>query len=88
MTVKIEVFYVPMCPDCVVTRELVRRAAQSIRGEIEIEEINAWSAEGQARASMYHVSRFPTIVIAGATKIVGVPGEERLREAMEKKIQA
>lgn len=86
MPVKIEVFYTEMCPYCPAALELVRKVSAKF-SDIIVEEVNASTSEGMARADEYQIFSVPTIVINGKVAFVGVPDKEELVKAVETKLE-
>lgn len=83
MTVMIELFYSPMCPNCPEAKKVVMEITDEYNGKIRVHEINILSSVGQEKAQIYNVKGVPTIILNGRTKIVGVPTLEQLREKLQ-----
>jgi thioredoxin 1 len=86
MTVKVEVFYSPYCPNCPEAMKLVRDVCAKFR-DIEIEEVNCLEDDGKQRAIKYRISFVPTIVINGETKLIGIPNEDDFSKTIENELK-
>ncbi len=84
MPVKIEVFYSPTCPYCPAAIKVVRKIEKELKDQIEVEEINTFTIEGQLKAIKNGVYAVPTIILNGKERIVGVPNEHELLDLISK----
>lgn len=78
MTVKMELFYSPICPHCPKAKETLLEVLKKVNHEIRLDEVNVMSSEGLERAKKYNVIAVPTIVVNRRHKIVGTPRKEKL----------
>ncbi|MEM2111523.1 MAG: glutaredoxin domain-containing protein [Candidatus Bathyarchaeia archaeon] len=82
MTVKIELFYSPLCPYCLRAKELLLDALNNVNQEVHLEETNVLSNEGLEKAKVYGVTTVPTIIINNRHKVVGAHSQKRLVETI------
>ena len=74
--VKIEVYFSPVCPHCPGAKKLVSEVAARFGGEVEVEEVNTFTAEGIKRGMANEVMSVPTVIIEGEKRFVGFPFPE------------
>lgn len=86
MTVKIELFYSPMCLYCPEARKIVLDIAEEFSGKVQIEEINILSSAETEKLEKYSVKGVPTIVINSKAKITGIPTILQLRKAVQREL--
>ena len=80
-------FYTPTCPYCPYAIEVVRRVIPQFGDKVQVEEVNAWTPDGQLRAAKYRVYAVPAIAIDGRVRFVGVPNEEELAKVLKEESQ-
>jgi small redox-active disulfide protein 1 len=71
--VKIEVYFSPVCPHCPGAKKLVAEVAARYGGEVDVEEVNTYTAEGIKRGMANEVMSVPTVIIDSGKRIVGFP---------------
>ncbi|MBS7644146.1 thioredoxin family protein [Candidatus Bathyarchaeota archaeon] len=86
-TIKIEVFYTPICPHCPHAIEVVRKVTPQFGDKVQIEEVNAWTLNGQLRAAKYHIYAVPAIAIDGQVRFVGTPSEDKLAKVLKEEFK-
>jgi len=86
MTVKIELFYSPICLYCPEARKIVLEIAEEFSGKVRVEEINILSSAGTEKLEKYAVKGVPTIVINSKAKITGIPTTSQLRKAVQREL--
>ncbi len=74
--VKIEVYFSPVCPHCPGAKKLVSEVAARYDGNVEVEEVNTFTAEGIKRGMANEVMSVPTVFIDGEKRFVGFPFPE------------
>ncbi len=74
--VKIEVYFSPVCPHCPGAKKLVAEVAARYGGNVEVEEVNTYTAEGIKRGMANEVMSVPTVFIDGERSFVGFPFTE------------
>jgi small redox-active disulfide protein 1 len=75
--VKIEVYFSPVCPHCPGAKKLVAEVAARYDGEVDVEEVNTYTAEGIKRGMANEVMSVPTVIIDSGKRIVGFPFQEQ-----------
>jgi len=83
MTVMLELFYSPICPNCPKAKKVIMEITDEYNEKIRVQEINILSSVGQEKAQKYSVKGVPTIILNGRTKIVGVPTLKQLRRKLQ-----
>jgi len=78
MTVKIELYYSPICPYRPEAKRVLLEILEETSQEFQVEEINVFSPRGLERAKTYGILSVPTIIINSKHKIVGIPEKEDL----------
>ena len=73
--VKIEIYFSPVCPHCPGAKKLVAEVA-SRYDDVEVEEVDTFTAEGIERGMANDVMSVPTVFIDGERKFVGFPFAE------------
>jgi len=86
MTIKIELFYSPICPHCPEAKRALREVLEETDQEFHVDEVNVFSPEGLERARKYGIISVPAIVIGDGHKIVDVPGKETLLRKIKHEI--
>ena len=86
MTIKIELFYSPICPHCPEAKRALREVLEETDQEFHVDEVNVFSLEGLERARKHGVISVPIIVIGDGHKIVDVPGKETLLRKIKHEI--
>ena len=71
--VKIEVYFSPVCPHCPGAKKLVAEVAARYGGEVDVEEVNTYTAEGIKKGMANEVMSVPTVIIDSGKRIVGFP---------------
>ena len=74
--VKIEIYFSPVCPYCPGAKKLVGEVASRYGGNVEVEEVNTFTAEGIKRGMANEVMSVPTVIIEGEKRFVGFPFPE------------
>lgn len=74
--VKIEIYFSPVCPHCPGAKKLVAEVA-SRYDDVEVEEVDTFTAEGIERGMANDVMSVPTVFIDGERKFVGFPFAEK-----------
>jgi len=74
--VKIEVYFSPVCPHCPGAKKLVSEVAARYEENVEVEEVNTFTAEGIKRGMANEVMSVPTVFIDGEKRFVGFPFPE------------
>jgi len=75
--VKIEVYFSPVCPHCPGAKKLVAEIAARYGGNVEVEAVSTYTAEGIKRGMANEVMSVPTVIIDGDKRFVGFPFPER-----------
>ena len=88
MTIKIELFYSPICPHCPEAKRALREVLEETDQEFHVDEVNVFSPEGLERAKKYGIISVPAIVIVDRHKIMGVPGKETLLRKIKHEIMS
>lgn len=78
MRFKIEFFYSKTCPHCPPVRRMLSEVLKNIQERVEVEEIDAWSREGEPLAEKYGVQVVPTIVVNGVKLVEGIVSKDQL----------
>ena len=86
MTIKIELFYPPVCPYCPEAKRILLEVLEEIDQEFCMDEVNIFSPEGLERAKKYGIISVPAIVIENKHKIVGIHGKEILLRKIKQEI--
>ena len=74
--VKIEVFFSPVCPHCPRAKKLVAKIAARYGNNVEVEEVNTYTAEGIRRGVANEIMSVPTVNINCGKRYVGFPFSE------------
>jgi len=77
VTIKVELFYSPICPRCPEAKRVLLEV---------LEEINVFSPRGLKRAKKYDIAHIPAVVIENKRKIIGVPKKESLLRKIKQEI--
>jgi len=75
--VKIEVYFSPVCPHCPGAKKLVAEVAAKYGKDVDVEEVNTYTAVGIERGMANEVMSVPTVIIDGGKRIVGFPFPEQ-----------
>ena len=86
MTVKIELFYSPICPHCPEAKRILLEVLDEFDQEFSIDEVNVFSLKELERAKKYDILSVPAIVIENKHKIIGVPRKENLLRKIRQEI--
>ena len=86
MTVRIEIFYSPICPYCSEAKRILLEALEEVKGESLLEEVNVFSTEGLERAKRYGIISVPAIVIENKYKMIDVPRKENILRRIEQNL--
>lgn len=84
MQIKIELFYMPTCPDCLPAIQIVKEVIKDYNG-IEYKEINA--KENMKLVEDLGITHVPTIFINGEMIFVEKVEEKKLREEIERRLK-
>ncbi|GAA5818508.1 MAG: MJ0307 family thioredoxin [Methanobrevibacter sp. CfCl-M3] len=71
MVFKVEVFTSPTCPYCPMAEEVVMKAKDQLKDEMNVEVVNIM--EDKKRATDYGIMAVPAIAINGVVEFVGAP---------------
>jgi thiol-disulfide isomerase/thioredoxin len=82
MCFRIEFFYSKTCPHCPPLRRMLSEVLKNIQECVEVEEIDAWSREGEPLAEKYGVQVVPTIVANGVKLVEGPVSRYQLASAV------
>ncbi|MFH1770201.1 MAG: glutaredoxin domain-containing protein [archaeon] len=85
MTVKIEIFTSPTCPNCPPAKNLVRDIGKEVE-DVRVVETTTATKQGSRRAQSLHVLAVPTIFVTGPEfdrmGFRGMPPKQRLLDAI------
>ena len=86
MTIRLELFYSPICPFCPEARRILLEVLEEFDQEFHIDEVNIFSSEGLERAKKHDLASVPAIVIENKHKIIGIPEKESLLRRIKQEI--
>jgi len=86
MTIRLELFYSPICPFCPEARRILLEVLGEFDQEFRIAEVNVFSSEGLERTKKYDIISVPAIVIENKHKIIGIPEKESLLRRIKQEI--
>ena len=85
MVVEIEIFVSQGCELCRLAREVVKKVTEKYPGDVHVSEVDM--LKEKELSEELGISSAPVVLVDRDTRFVGVPREEYLLDAVQKKIK-